>query len=686
MRADCDVHPSRLTLLLCCGCLVVATLARNAEAQQPETGAEAQQTGAEAQQPESIDPASTTAVANRLAGESSPYLLQHAHNPVDWVPWGDEAFERAKRENKLVFLSVGYAACHWCHVMERESFVDPEIAAEMNERFVCIKVDREERPDVDQIYMTAVQLISGQGGWPMSVFLTPDARPFWGGTYFPARDGDRGNLSGFLTIVRKVDEVWKTQPDLVRQQAATVTDAIRQNQVPVAASVDDSQISDPSEEEVRRVASALGDQFDAEFGGFGYSEANPNRPKFPEPSNLVFLLDRMTRESVPVEDRRAAERMLLKSLDGMLSGAMWDHLGGGFHRYSVDREWQIPHFEKMLYDNAQLAPIYAEAFISTGREEFRDIAERTCEFVIRELRAEGGAFFSSLDADSEGEEGAYYRWTAEALQGLKQQEISDFELVADVYRLSGPANFEDDFHVPAPGMSITAAADTRGENYRSFDQRLAPGRAAMLAARQTRSAPPTDIKILTAWNGLMIAGLADTGRLLERADFIEAAATAAEFLLRHSRTADGRLLRSYAGGQAKLNGYVDDYAFLASGLLALHRATGESSWLESARALVDQQIEWFWDASGEGFYFTSSDHPSLIVRVKDPVDAALPSGASVSAENLLLLAERTGEQVYRDKLRATLRSLGPLFEALPAGVPRAAVVLAKSLDDGSLDD
>ena len=358
---------------------------------------------------------------NRLAKESSPYLLQHRHNPVDWYPWGDEAFERARRENKPVFLSVGYAACHWCHVMERETFTDDEIAAEMNERFVCIKVDREERPDVDQIYMTAVQLISGHGGWPMSVFMTPDAKPFWGGTYFPARDGDRGNATGFLTIVRRIDELWREQPDLVRQQATALTEAIRQNQGPAAgeeAGDGDESATMPTAADIARVAEALAGQHDPEHGGFGYSEANPNRPKFPEPSNLLFLLDRMARDSVSAEDRERAEAMLIRSLDGMLSGAMWDHVGGGFHRYSVDRRWQIPHFEKMLYDNAQLAPIYAAASVATGREEYGDVATRTCEFVLRELRADGGAFYSSLDADTEGEEGKSYRWTDEEIESL----------------------------------------------------------------------------------------------------------------------------------------------------------------------------------------------------------------------------------------------------------------------------
>lgn len=629
---------------------------------------------------------------NRLVKESSPYLLQHAHNPVDWYPWGDEAFERARRENKPVFLSVGYAACHWCHVMERETFTDDEIAAEMNERFVCIKVDREERPDVDQIYMTAVQLISGQGGWPMSVFMTPDAKPFWGGTYFPARDGDRGNATGFLTIVRRIDELWRQQPDLVQQQATAVTEAIRQNQGDggSAGAIDeDEPATMPGAADLGRVAEALAGQHDPEYGGFGYSEANPNRPKFPEPSNLLFLLDRMARDSVSAGDRERAEAMLVRSLDGMLSGAMWDHVGGGFHRYSVDRRWQIPHFEKMLYDNAQLAPIYAAASVATGREEYRDVAIRTCEFVLRELRADGGAFYASLDADTEGEEGKSYRWTEEEIESLKGDEISGFDLAADVFRLDGPANFEGEYHVPAPGVSLTAAAKRREMTYRVLDERLSATREAMFEVRRSRTQPPTDVKILTAWNGLMIAGLADTGRILERPEFVRAAEQAATFLLENSRgdgrqagdgNDGGRLLRSYAGGEAKLNGYADDYAFLASGLLAIHRATGDTKWMDRARELVDDQIERYWDEQGGGFFYTSGDHPTLIVRVKDPIDAEIPSAASVTAENLLELAELTGREEYRERFDATMRSLGPVFDALPAGVPRAAAALATALD------
>ena len=611
---------------------------------------------------------------NRLAKESSPYLLQHAHNPVDWYPWGEEAIAKAKRENKMIFLSVGYAACHWCHVMERESFVDPEIAKLLNEKFVCIKVDREERPDVDQIYMTAVQMVSGNGGWPMSVFLLPDTRPFWGGTYFPARTGDRGKATGFLSVLGEIDKAWTTRRGDVENQAAQLTELIRKNQ-----NVEPEAAMELNAGLVTRVASALSDQFDPVFGGFGYSAADPNRPKFPEPANLVFLFDRMNRESVDQAERDQARTMLIKSLDGMISGAMFDHLGGGFHRYAVDRKWQIPHFEKMLYDNGQLVSLFARAFAETKRDEYRAVVQRVCDFVLTELKAPGGAFYSALDADSEGEEGKFYRWTHEELDQA-EIDIDDFSIAAEVYRLAGNPNFEGEYFVPDPGSTLTAIAKKKNLTFNALDQRLGPIRAALMKIRAGRQRPITDVKILTAWNGLMIAGLADAGRIFKRQDYVDAAATAADFLLQELRDDDGRLKRSYAGGQAKLDAYVDDYAFLASGLIALHRATNDPRWLATAGEITDKQIELFWDDAGKGFFFTSADHPSLIVRTKDPVDAALPSGVGVSAENLQYLAEHSDNEIYSARLKETLQSLVPYFQRAPAGVPRVAAVLAKYLD------
>ena len=627
--------------------------------------------------------AATHKHSNRLVDESSPYLLQHAHNPVDWYPWGEEAIQKAQKENKMIFLSVGYSACHWCHVMERESFEDAEIAKLMNEKFVCIKVDREERPDVDQIYMTSVQMISGGGGWPMSVFLMPDTRPFWGGTYFPARTGDRGKATGFLTIINQIDNAWKKQPDTVRKQADAVTKAIKENQKP-------SQ--NPSESPaakiqldtvmVDRVASALASQFDPTFGGFGYSAANPNRPKFPEPSNLVYFLDRMNRASVSSTERAAAKDMLSKSLDGMISGAMVDHLGGGFHRYSVDRRWQIPHFEKMLYDNGQLASVYAQAAVEFDSEEYRRTTMGICDFVIRELKADAGAFYSALDADSEGEEGKFYRWTKEEIAAAAKT-IDQFDSFADIYRFNAEPNFEGEFYAPDPRSSLTEAAKKNGKSFQALDDQLAPVRRVLFDQRSKRERPITDVKILTAWNGLMISGLADAGRLLKEPKYVDAAKSAADFITNELMDDSGRLKRTYAAGTAKLNAYLDDYAFLANGMIALFRATQDKRWLELAKKLTDKQLELFWDEADGGFYFTSSDHPALIVRVKDPVDAAIPAGTSVAAENLMFLSKHYKESKYAERLQQTLHSQIPMFRRAPGGIPRIAAVLAAYLDEKS---
>ncbi|MGB7343944.1 MAG: thioredoxin domain-containing protein [Pirellulaceae bacterium] len=620
------------------------------------------------------EPDSEPKHTNRLAKESSPYLLQHAHNPVDWFPWGEEAFAKAKRENKMVFLSVGYAACHWCHVMERESFEDAEIAALMNQKFVCVKVDREERPDVDQIYMTAVQMISGHGGWPMSVFLLPDGKPFWGGTYFPARTGDRGTSTGFDSIITQIDQAWQQQQDVVTKQAQHVTDAIAANQKP-----DAEPAGELSTAIVERVAKALSDQFDPQYGGFGYSASNDNQPKFPEPSNLIFLLDRMSRSSVDASQQEQAKMMLRKSLNGMVSGAMLDHLGGGFHRYSVDRRWLIPHFEKMLYDNGQLASVYAAAGSELDSDEYRDVAAGICDFVLRELLADGGAFYSALDADSEGEEGKFYRWTSEEIAKAKS-EFAGVGEFAEAFHLGGKPNFEGEFFAPAPNESLTSLAAKRKQSYREMQQQFAAARQSLFVIRSSRIRPMTDVKILTAWNGLMIAGLADCGRLLNEPRYTKAAASAADFLLSELADDTRRLKRSYASGEAKLNAYVDDYAFLVSGLISLHRATGDAKWLAEARKITDRQIELFWDQESGGFYFTSSDHPALIVRTKDPVDGAIPSAGSVSAENLRYLAEHFPDANYDQRLVAMFQSMQPLFRQSPVAAPRMTAVLAAYLD------
>ena len=612
---------------------------------------------------------------NRLAKESSPYLLQHAHNPVDWYPWGDEALERAKKEDKMIFLSVGYAACHWCHVMERESFEDKEIAKFLNENFVCIKVDREERPDIDQIYMTAVQIMSGRGGWPMTVLMTSDAKPIFGGSYFPARDGDRANLPGFLTIVRKATQLWTNERTELKVQADRIADALKtamstSESIPADAEIDRDSCKRMLQETQQRFASG----FDANHGGFGFAESNPNRPKFPEPSNLVFLLERSKRTTLAKEDRDMAEKMLVKTLDSLIAGGIYDHLGGGFHRYSTDRFWRIPHFEKMLYDNGQLSQLYALAFESTGRQEYRTIAEGTCDFVLRELSAPGGAFYSSLDADSEGEEGKFYRWEKEELDRVGKS-IQGFGLFSQVYGFAASPNFEGKYFAPQPGKSLTQIADEKNQPLDTLYLSLADARRALFEIRFQRVRPPTDRKVLTSWNGLMIAGLADAGRILNRNDYIQAASKAAEFLLKELKTQNGRLLRTHALGESKLQGYLDDYAFLVHGLLRLHLATKEERWLEQAIALTQTQIRFFRKEESGGYYYTATDHPELIVRFQDPIDGVIPSGNSVTASNLLYLTYTAKRAEFEEPLRRVLLSSFSLIEKNP----RAAALMSAQI-------
>ena len=617
---------------------------------------------------------------NRLAKESSPYLLQHAHNPVDWYPWGDEALERAKSENKMIFLSVGYAACHWCHVMERESFEDEEIAKFLNENFVCIKVDREERPDIDQIYMTAVQIMSGRGGWPMTVLMTSDAKPIFGGSYFPARDGDRGNLPGFLTIVRRALSLWTNERTELKLQADKIADALRANMantetIPAGTQIDRDSVVRLLHETQQRLAAG----FDAKHGGFNYAEANPNRPKFPEPSNLVFLLERSKRVTVPKEDRDAASKMMTKTLDAMAGGGIQDHLGGGFHRYSTDRYWSIPHFEKMLYDNGQLAQLYANAFDVTGREDYRQVAEGVCDFAMRELTAPGGAFYASLDADSEGEEGKFYRWELAEVSAVAKS-TSGYQLFFEVYGFGAIPNFEGKYFAPQPGKSLTQVAEEKKISLDALVLTLGTTKKSLYEAREKRVRPPTDVKVLTSWNGLMIAGLADAGRILKREDYIQAASKAAEFVVKELQNKDGRLLRSHARGESKLQGYLDDYAFLVHGLLRLHLATQDERWLTQAMELTGTQMKFFRNDETGGFYYTASDHAELIARFQDPIDGVIPSGNSITASNLLYLTYAAHRPEFEEPLRRVLLSSLSLLGKSPRGATMMSAQLGNWLD------
>ncbi|MGE0757222.1 MAG: thioredoxin domain-containing protein [Pirellulaceae bacterium] len=624
-------------------------------------------------------PARATNPPNRLARETSPYLLLHAHNPVDWYPWCEEALARAKRENKPIFLSVGYSSCHWCHVMERESFLDAEIARFLNEHFVCIKVDREERPDLDAIYMSALQIYNQAtgngrgGGWPMSMFLTPECKPFFGGTYFPARDGDRGVTTGFLTLVQRIHEFWTGQPDRIRGDADTLTQLVQRE----LDSRRGASAAMPAASLLPQVLEALGERYDPEWGGFGFAAAQPNRPKFPEPSNLLFLVDRLQSRDLPESQRQRAQEMLEGTLDRMAQGGIRDHLGGGFHRYSVDRFWRIPHFEKMLYDNGQLATVYTEAFLVTGREDYRHVVEELLAFVQRELTADEGSFYSALDAESEHEEGKYYRWEKAEFEQLPAGPAR--QLFLDVYGLTAEPNFEGQYYVPQLRRNWVEVAQGHQQTPAELDATLRPVREQLLAIRAARPRPLTDTKVLTSWNGLMIRGFADAGRGLENPAYTATAARAARFVLDRMRTPDGRLLRTYAQGQARLNAYLDDYAFFIDGLLALYRATGDRTWLTAADGLMSKQIEWYWDSERGGFFFTSDDHESLIARGMDPVDGSEPSGNSVSADNLLFLAAELDRADYREKGQQTIQALAGIMTASPAAAPRLAVALSRWL-------
>ncbi len=632
--------------------------------------------------------------ANRLARETSPYLLLHAHNPVQWYPWGPEALEKAKHEKKLIFLSIGYSSCYWCHVMERESFMDDEIAAYLNEHFVCIKVDREERPDIDEIYMTSLrmyyQLLGARdaGGWPLSMFLTPDARPLGGGTYFPPRSKGQlfdtlqllggvaqlpqPRMDGFLDVIGRVQSVWKENAERVETAADQLTGAVRAQLRGRAAPLP----MELNQERLTELLAALAEDFDPEHGGFSYSPQNPQLPKFPEPSNLLFLLNQLDRQPRDAQDQSlaAARKMLLTTLDRLAAGGIRDHLGGGFHRYSVDRFWRVPHFEKMLYDNAQLATVYSLAYQRTGEERYRRVVEDLLAFVARELTSKEGAFYSALDAETDAEEGRFYVWRREELAPLAK--LPGYDLFAQVYGLKRDPNFEHSYVLE----EVTATAEVARQAKLSpsdLTQQLEPVRKRMLELRSQRTRPLLDNKILASWNGMMIRGYADAGRILKNEQYLAAARRAAEFVLKEMRTPDGRLLRTHTAGEAKLNAYLDDYAEVTSGLLALYEATDERPWLDAAADLTQKQIELFWDEAAGGFFYTSADHETLIVRSRGPVDGATPSGNSVAAENLLTLAELLNKPEYRTKAEATIQAFSPIYRAAPQALPRMGVAITR---------
>ncbi|MFZ1699980.1 MAG: thioredoxin domain-containing protein [Pyrinomonadaceae bacterium] len=584
---------------------------------------------------------SARSFTNRLIDESSPYLIQHAHNPVDWYPWGDEAFAKARDEDKPVLVSIGYSACHWCHVMEHESFEDEATAAIMNEHFVNIKVDMEERPDVDQIYMNFVQLTTGRGGWPMNVFLTPDKRPFFGGTYFPPQP--RYGMPSWQQILMSLAEAYRERRDELENSANDIVGELRR------LSIVETSPGGLSTDLLNSAFASYSRTFDTVNGGFG------SAPKFPPAMSLEFLLRYHHRTGDDL-----ALTIVTHTLDKMARGGIYDQLGGGFHRYAVDAIWLAPHFEKMLYDNAQLIRVYLHAFQVTGDEFYKHIAVETLEYVKREMLDESGGFYSTQDADSEGEEGKFFVWTPEEIVEILESE--DAIAFAEFYDVTTSGNFE--------GKNILNIKKPSSADPARFEQ----SRQALFAAREKRIKPNRDEKVLTAWNGLMLAAFAEAAAVLDCDDYLAIAKKNAEFILEELQT-DGRLLRTWKDGKAKLNGYVEDYANVADGLLELYRVSGEMRYLTEARRLADLMITEFWDEESGGFFFTSNDHEELIVRNKDFYDNATPSGNSVAADLLLRLAKLTGDDKYERFAVTTLRLAASQLRRHPQGFGRTLSVL-----------
>ena len=544
---------------------------------------------------------------NHLAGETSPYLLQHAGNPVDWYPWGDEALARAREEDKPILLSVGYAACHWCHVMEHESFEDAATAALMNEHFVSVKVDREERPDIDSVYMDAVVSLTGHGGWPMTVFLTPAGAPFFGGTYYPPEP--RHGLPSFPQLLQAIADAWRERRSDIERDAGAITEQLRRTAEPSREPLASSLLTD--------AVRGLRQQFDPEWGGFGPA------PKFPPASVLEFLL------------RRGELELATKTLDAMAAGGMYDLVGGGFHRYSVDRQWLVPHFEKMLYDNALLVPVYLHGWLVTGNERYREIATETLDYMLRELALDEGGFASTEDADTDGVEGLTYTWTEE--DEVPEELLHPFE----------------------HGRFIIRGA---------LDPEL---RARLFEERDRRRKPLRDDKAIASWNGLALAALAEAGRRLGRDDYLDAARSLGEFLLGPLSTAEGRLYRSWRAGQAKHAGVLEDYADVANGLYELHVATGELRWLEESRRLAVLAVDLFGDPADGGFFLTPRDGEKLVARKKDFDDHPTPSGNSMLAYVLLRLSRLWGDQELERQAVGVFRFVAPLLSRAPSAFGHA---------------
>ena len=595
---------------------------------------------------------------NRLADEQSPYLLQHKDNPVDWYPWGEAAFEKAKAEDRPVFLSIGYSTCHWCHVMEHESFEDETVAERMNDTFVSIKVDREERPDIDSLYMRVCQMMTRRGGWPLNVVLTPDKKPFYATTYLP-KEGRMGRM-GLLDLIDRVEELWTEQRDEVLDEANGVTDALKQ----IARQASDSA---PIGSEVLDAAyEQLADRYDPAHGGFG------DAPKFPSPHTLLFLLRHAHRTGL-----EKPREMVAHTLQAMRLGGLFDHVGFGFHRYSTDARWLLPHFEKMLYDQALLLMAYVEGYQMTGDPLLAQTAREIGTYVLRDLRDEAGGFYSAEDADSEdehgaSEEGAFYVWRTDEVRDVLDDDLAD--VVIAVYNLEEEGNYHDESTRQPTGKNILhletpldQVAESRGEDPEALRDRLEAARRQLFARREDRPRPGLDDKVLTDWNGLMIAALAQAGRVLEEPDFEAAAAEAAHFILDALRDEDSRLLHRYRNGDAAIRAHADDYAFLVWGLIELYQTTFEAEWLGEALCLTDEFLDHFWDETQGAFYLTADDGEQLIVRQKELQDNAIPSANSVAFYNMLRLARLTGHPRLEKQADALSRYAAEQVKQYPSG-------------------
>ncbi len=600
------------------------------------------------------DPTDESRPTNRLANETSPYLLQHARNPVDWFPWSEEAIQQARDADLPIFLSVGYSACHWCHVMEHESFENESIAAVMNERFVNIKVDREERPDIDQIYMNAVQLMTGRGGWPMSVFLTPELKPFYGGTYFPPES--RMGMLGFRELLLRVSEIWQERRGELLESADKLTAALADMAGPAATDtiLTESLLDGALQASLR--------SSDRTYGGFGAA------PKFPHPMDLRVLLRCWRR----FQNADALDVIKL-ALDKMAAGGIYDQLGGGFHRYSTDHRWLVPHFEKMLYDNALLTSAYVEAYQATGDEQYARVVRESLDYVIREMtQPDIGGFYSTQDADSEGVEGKFFVWSeAEIVELLGDESARLFNYCYDV---TAGGNWEGHNILNRPKPHDQAAAALEVDPH-ELEETLAACRRTLFEARSKRIAPQRDDKVLVAWNGMMIAAMAQAGQVLQEEQYLATAAGAADFVLEAMRDGNGRLLHSYKDGRARFNAYLDDYACLIDGLAELFQATSQPRYLDAACELAETMIAQFHDSDAGGFFYTSHDHEQLITRQKDVQDSATPSGNSMAATALLKLGRLCSRRDWEEIAVGTLETLAGMMEKHPSAAGQALIAL-----------